>query len=313
VISLLAFFVLFFTAASGVLGLLAQTWAKDKPNLADGLRWASIGCIVLVFVISFLKENLNSELQGNLQGNIDAQSKEIGHLRTELKSANDTILDTRTKLLAEQNASQKTTEAIQAYVYDRLSIDTYTYVIILGRMIAAGSDGWLPSTKKEFFSRRSVNILCRWLNAEGNAPTYPARPWYQYFHDESKQYQDRVVNILNAYASRLSPPLIDSLSRIARSWLLGLPRTLPASYAFSKKQGFKGSPMICLGLFDAKFEEGFAQLSGLVNQIAEAEKIFRLESRMEDKLLLSGVRSVTVGTSRLTESEAKRFLDSQKR
>jgi hypothetical protein len=82
-------------------------------------------------------------------------------------------------------------------------------------------------------------------------------------------------------------------------------------YAITKKPGFKGSPMICLSIFDNKFEEAFIQLSGLVNQIAKAEKTFRLQSRMDNKLLLSGLRSVTLGANRLTETEAKKFLESQ--
>lgn len=306
------------TAASAIGG---ETWLKDQPSFFKSITkrgWASLICAVLTLGVGVGKEILagheSSKQQAKndqLQGTVDSQVKQIAELRAELKAAYKKIQEDQKTLVEAESASQKTTDAIQAYVYDRLSSATYSYVGVLGRMIAEASDGWLPSNKTEFFSRRSVNLLCRWLNAEGNAPVYPARPWYRYFHDESKQYEDRVIDILNAYAGRLAPALIDSLSEVARSSLLGLPKQFPIMYAITKKPGFKGSPMICLSIFDNKFEEAFIQLSGLVNQIAKAEKTFRLQSRMDNKLLLSGLRSVTLGANRLTETEAKRFLESQ--
>jgi hypothetical protein len=313
-----------FTACLAFLAILNQTWAKDKPVLANRIRWGSLILIVLVFVTSVVKENFvdvrdqkarqeSKTAQDELLKTIQVQSREIGSLSQQLRDADATISDTRTKLLEAQLASQKTSEAIQAYVYERLSSSTYSYVVDLGRMIAQASNGWLPGNKEELFSKRSVELICRWLNAEGNAPVYPARPWYAWYNDISKRYEDVLVNSLNAYASRLPPSLIQSVSGVARSDLIGLPKTLVQIHQITKEQGFKHSPMICMAVFDNQMEKAFAQLFQLVSQLGQAEKKFKLQSRMDDRLLLSGVRSVTVGTNRLKQSEIDAYLKSQER
>lgn len=323
-ISLFTKLLLFLTAVSGLLGILGKLWEKNKPGLAKNITWASIGCIALTFFLSVWKDDLteneraaerraNQEEQGKLRGTIETQSTELGYLRGELRQAYETIADTRTKLVESQLASQKTTDAIQAYVYEELSLRTSRYLTILGQMIAEASDGWIPSNLEEFFSTKSVNLMCRWLNAEGKAPAYPSEPWYLYFAGNSKAYGNALANVLNSYASRLSPVLIDSVSSVASSALVGLTPLLPPTYRVSKEFGWKPSPMICAHILDPHYEKAFTQLSALVKQIAAGEKRFKLLPRMDESNFLKGLRSVTVGANRLDPSVVKRFEDAQKK
>jgi hypothetical protein len=307
---------------TAVAAIGGETRSKEESNFFKSLTghgWTALICAVLALAAGIGKEILTRQESATqekenaeLRGQSKRQLAEIAALRSDLKDANATIIETRSKLLEEQKAPQKTTDAIQAYAYERLSLYTSRYVTSLGRMIAAASDGWLPSNKQELFSPRSVNLVCRWLNAQAAAPAYPAMSWWVYFRNQSHEYEDRLINLLNSFATRLPPELIDSIAGVARSWLLVLPRIYSGVLPEGFPKGMKPSPMICLSLFDSRFEKAFSQLFGLVNHIAKAEKNFRLESRMTDKLLLGGVRSITVGSSRLSESEAKKFLDSQK-
>jgi len=319
-------FLVSLATTTAVLAIFGETRRRDGGgflNSITGLGWGALFCALLTLAAGITKEILTeneSTRQQNeneqLKGTITELRGTIGNLQTELKAANDAVVDTREKLVTEQLASQKTTDAIQGYVYDRLSLATSRYIGILAKMIAEASDDWLPSSKKEFFSKTSVALLRRWLNAEGKAPVYPDRPWHRYFYEQSKEYEDAIVNILNAYASRLPPTLINSLSAVASSSLLSLPRMSASAYAVvASKKGWKASPMICMNLsvFEDDFEKGFVQLFGLITQIASAEKSYQIKSRMNDKLLLSGLRSVTRGATRLSEREVKIFLDSQKR
>lgn len=313
-----------FTTLLAILAILDKTWAKDKPTLSNRIRWGSFVLILLVFGTNVLKEYLvdirNREAQltsektrDELLKTIRLQSQEIALLSKQLREAHTTISDTRQKLVEAELSSQKTSEAIQAYVYNRLSSATYSYVSGLGRMIAQASEGWLPSNKEEFFSKKSVDLICRWLNAEGNAPVYPSRPWYAWYNDLSKEYEDVLVNSLNAYASRLPPSLIQSLSAVSRSYLIALPKILVQTHQVTKTKGFKPSPMICMAVFDKQMEAAFAHLFELVIHLDKAEKKFNLPLRMEDKLLLSGVGSLTVGTNRLRQAEVDAYLKSQER
>jgi hypothetical protein len=314
----------FFTALLAILAILDKTWAKDKPTLSNRMRWATLILILLVFGTNIVKEHFvdiqkqeaeqkSDTAQTKLLNTIEVQSTEIGSLSKQLRDAHMTISDTRAKVVEAQLASEKTGDAIQAYVYERLSSSTYSYVGDLARMIAEASDGWLPRNKEEFFSKRSVELICRWLNPEASAPVYPPRPWYERYNEISKEYENVLVNSLNAYASRLSPSLIESVSAVTRSYLIGLPKILVQVRQVTKDKGYKYPPIMCLGAFDNQMEKAFAQLFQLVTQIGKAGKKFILQSRMEDRLLLSGLRSVPPGTNRLKQSDIDAYLKSQER
>jgi hypothetical protein len=279
-IPLLAFLFLFFTAASGVLGLLAQTWAKDKPNLADRLRWTSIGCIVPVFIISFLKENLNSELQGNLQGKIDAQSKEISHLRTELKDANATILDTRTKLLEGQLAAKKTAEGIQEHVYQRLYRESYGFMALISSILEEASDGWLPANESEFFSRRSISMFCRELNTDGPARVSPPQHWSTWFPRRMQEYKTTLTELIKAHSPQLDPALLNAMSKVERSHTFAfIPQMQRARQTDKSKPISDYPPLFCYGTgFVDMVLKDFEDLSTLYSQAVKGAKTFGIRT-----------------------------------
>ena len=60
-------------------------------------------------------------------------------------------------------AESRTSGQIQAHAFEKLSGENHGLLNVLSRMIATASDGWLPQTKQEFFSRRSVDLICHQL------------------------------------------------------------------------------------------------------------------------------------------------------
>lgn len=112
-------------AVVAVVAIGGVTWRKDEPRLLRCITlrgWLSLGCVVLTVTVGIGKELLvqresNHQKAENqqLRGGIRSQLTVIGELRSELKDANATINETRTKLIEAQLAGQKTTDAIQRY------------------------------------------------------------------------------------------------------------------------------------------------------------------------------------------------------
>lgn len=308
-----------FGATTAALAIFGET---RRNNRITPLGWAALLCAVLTFGVGVTKEILTQRESSKQQteneqqkGAIKELRSTVGDLRNDLKEANQALAKTGAQLEKEQLASQKTTESIQHYVYDKLSIATVTYVQVLSTMVAQASDGWVPSTRKELFSRNSVNLICRWLNAQGEAPVLPGRPWHRFFDEKSREYRDALAMILNAYATRLSPSVIDSISAVTRSEVLTLPSLLALVNANIDRQGRQGVPMVCFGSnhIENRIEKGFTELSRLVDQISAGEKKFRLEFRMDDKRLLGRLSTHRVGVNRLSVSAAQAYMDSLKR
>lgn len=315
------------TAASAICGLLAKHWEKNKPDLSSRVGSVTLGCIVLLFIISVLKEyrtgdesekekTRNTEVQRKLQDTINAQSTQIGNLLNDLKKANTTIDDTRTKLVEAQLSSRKTTDAIQAYVYNNLSGSTSNYLGLLGRMMGEASDEWLPQTQEEFFSRRTVNLICHNLNIEGEAPVFFKRQWFQYFQEESRNYEESVVKVFSNYVTQMSPSLITAISKVVISRLLSLPkevilfRRADQESKQLNKSYINRPPILCLGA-EKEIEKSFAELSELMRDIALGEKIYSLTPRITNRMYLQTLKSATFrkGGNRFTDPELSKWIE----
>ena len=142
------------------------TRSNAEPRLLRRLTprgWVSLGCIRLTFLLGVSKEvivqsSATRQIKENaeLKGQIRSQLKHIENLRTEVKTANDTLSDTRDRLVEVQTASRRTTEAIQAFVYDRLSLHTVRFLDVVSNMLEEASDGWLPATEREFVTVQAL-------------------------------------------------------------------------------------------------------------------------------------------------------------
>jgi hypothetical protein len=111
--------------------------------------------------VGIRKEIITQSNNANQQAENEQLKGGMKELRSSLQGANNTLLDTRSKLIQAQLASQKTSEAIQLYVFERLSLSTRRFLGILSYMIEDASDGWLPTKENEFFSRRTVDLLLK--------------------------------------------------------------------------------------------------------------------------------------------------------
>jgi hypothetical protein len=57
-------------------------------------------------------------------------------------------------------STERTAYGIQYLAYEKLSSHTHRFLNIISTMIEVASDGWLPSNKNEFFSKRSIDLIC---------------------------------------------------------------------------------------------------------------------------------------------------------
>jgi hypothetical protein len=104
-----------------------------------------------------------------------------------------------------QVSSLRTTKAIQTLVYKELATSTYRYLSRISELIVEASDGWLPTTESEFFSRRSIDLLCRKLNVLAPANVTPARPWGQQIAEFTGEYKTVLSKVrVNSRLSRNS-------------------------------------------------------------------------------------------------------------
>jgi len=268
----------FFTAASAILGIAAQAWAKDKPVLANRVRWGSIGCIILILFVNVWKEYLidikaEEERAKNekLQGTIDSQSNEVRYLRAELKEANVTINETRKKLVEAQLASKRTTEAIQPHAQKRLSGATRAYLTFIRDLLFFGSDGWIPKNEEEFFSLRAAAVICGQLDISKLAPVLPARSWRNWIAESANQYRKALDEILRDYPGFLDSELVRKITLVDNLTLFTLSTSLLLTPQINRELGVRFPPLICKGV-ETAIEKDLIALFSLYKEIRLNER-----------------------------------------
>jgi hypothetical protein len=310
---------------TAVVAIGGETRRKESHFFKSltGHGWIALICAVLALAAGIGKEILSRQesrqqqtKNDQLQGTVDSQVKQIGELQSALNEANEKIGDTRTKLVEGQRASQKTTEAIQAYVYNSLSAHNHSYLSMLGRMMGEATDGWLPQTQEEFFSRRAVNLICHNLNIDGEAPVIPKRPWYQFLQQQTKDYEDALAKLFGNHGAQMPPSLIRSISTVLISTLLWWPGSVITSkqadramQEFNKAYKINRPPVLCLGL-EQEIEKSFAALVGLLEQTTIGEKQFSLTPRIKDKQYLRVLKGGTFrrGGNRFQQSDLDKWI-----
>jgi hypothetical protein len=162
----------------------------------------------------------------------------------------------------QQYSSQSATAQVQTHVYDKLSLHTHRFLGGIADMIVYSTDGWLPNDESEFFSRRSVDLICHELNADALARVIPKRLWYVWFAETTQEYKNVLGDLLSNYSSRL----IRAISDVERSTLLIVPIQWGQVRSIAQKRGWQYPPLLCYGLEDL-IEESFVKLSALVGSV----------------------------------------------
>jgi hypothetical protein len=89
-------------------------------------------------------------------------------------------------------------------------------------MVFYGSDGWLPSNEEDFFSRRSVDVICSHLNLDATAPVLPDRPWRSWIAQSANEYRKSLNGVIQSHAQSLDSALIKMITEVMNSPLLGV-------------------------------------------------------------------------------------------
>jgi len=257
-----------------------ETWRKDQVEFFRRLTtrgWISICCLILTLAIGVLKEfasqseNDSQKAQNEqLKGQARNQLEQIEALRAELKEANTAVVETKERLIKGEASAHETAKALQTHVYKRLSTYTSRTLSLVSEMMEDASDGWLPKTEKEFFSRRSVDLICRELNIDRPARISPPQAWASWFSQNVREYRGVLSSLLSAYGPQLDIELIKSLSAIEDSMLLtAVPQWVDLRRTNETIRKFL-PPLLCYGhegRFEALVEKDFDAFASLVTHM----------------------------------------------
>lgn len=121
---------------------------------------------------------------------------------------------------ASQYTQQKTTDALNERTLKDLESTVSSFLLMLGQLIVAASDGNLPRTESEFFSEKTADTICNHLNIQGTSTSLPSAPWWQFAGIEAEFFQHQVSSILTNRASALEPDVVGVLARQENSLLV---------------------------------------------------------------------------------------------
>jgi hypothetical protein len=201
----------------------------------------------------------------------------------------------------DQLSSQRTSEAIQSVAYENLSLSTSQFRTMISRMITEASDGWLPANEDEYFSRASVDLVCRRLNALGRPDVAKRQiPWYELFAQSVQEYKNTLNDVLGKYSLQLPHDLILAIREVETSTLLWLPLQMAWACRCWPEMGLHHPPLLCYGSED-DFEKSFNALKVLSSKISKGEKEFGLTNRMTTEQLFSGLKAATPGANRYSD------------
>jgi hypothetical protein len=121
---------------------------------------------------------------------------------------------------ASQYSQQKTTDALNERTHRDLESSVSSFLLMLGYLNVAASDGRLPANEEDFFSEKTADTICNHLNIQGKSMSLPALPWWQYSGVEAERFSQQISSILTSRASSLSPEIVKVLTRQENSLLV---------------------------------------------------------------------------------------------
>lgn len=292
-----------------------ETWVKNRPTFFERITrrgWVSTICLTLTLITGIAKEFVTqseSEKQKieneQLKGQIKSQLDQINGLRSDLKEANKTVTETNERIIRGEVAFQKNSDAIQTYVYGRLLQKTNNFLSIISQMVEEASDGWLPTTEREFFSRRSVDLICRELNADAPARVEPPQSWFRWFAQNMSEYKQLLIDLLKAHGTQLDTMLINSISAVEGSGTFAM---IPQYEAIRRTNPYIRlfPPLLCHGDgVEALVEKDFATLFNFFEEVRRGARKFRIK----DVGLPLPKRGPTLGKNRFTAEQLSKWVE----
>lgn len=144
--------------------------------------------------------------------------------------------------------TQRTNRELQEHLTKKLSGKTNSFLTLIRDMIFYSSDGWMPKTETDFFSSKSVDLICNHLNIDATAPVLPERTWRKWIAKQAKDYKMTLNHVLVESSGALDADLVRKISMVESSPLLSvLPNSAVVLPAIDRKYGWKRPPLLCPG------------------------------------------------------------------
>jgi hypothetical protein len=166
---------------------------------------------------------------------------------------------------------ERTKAEISAHAYKSLAYGTQHFLTVVRDMIFYSTDGWLPSSEEEFFSRKTAEVVCGSLNIDASAPILPERPWRQWIVQSAREYKKTLNEVLQYYAQTLPPELVKNISSVANSTLFFGTIPLMEMQVTDRKLGVRRAPLLCNGA-ESVIAEDLIKLRALYKDIRQDSK-----------------------------------------
>ena len=176
----------------------------------------------------------------------------------------------------ERRKQLQTTTQLQRRTYDKLSRATHSFLRVLSGMIVSASGGWIPATKKEFFSARVSNMICHELDVRAPAPMAGNRGFGELVSERARGYRETLGQVLAESGAVLDGDVVRAIYSVERSSLLAIaeqhPGVVTSLDQMEREHGIASPPLLCRGL-EPLVEDSLLSLFELQRKVEAGEQL----------------------------------------
>lgn len=185
---------------------------------------------------------------------------------------------------------EKTDSELKKHLTIKISRQTSSFLVLLRDMIYFSSDGWLPKSEDEFFSLKSADLICNYLNLNNIAPVLPERTWRRWIPQQTSEYKEGLNELLVDFSKIMDADLINRIATAERSPLLGVyTRYLIIQEPIDKKLGVTRPPLFLPG-GETNIEKELKMIQRLYQEVRDLEKDSDFKNNWNFLLMLSDNR-----------------------
>lgn len=195
---------------------------------------------------------------------------------------------------------------VELYVFEELTRETDRYFDVLSYAIVYGTDGWLPKSAEEVFSRKAAHIISYKLNIETEAPALPKTTWREYIGHKSKSYREVLRNILDSYANQLDKKLIKTIKTVEQAPLLSIAEQRVQMYQVDEAKDIHRPPLLCWGL-ESLVEDSLNNFHELYVELLKKEAALGIKRNHEWLRFPREKLNKLIGKSRFDENSLEEW------
>lgn len=120
----------------------------------------------------------------------------------------------------------------------------------ISMVVHGASDGWLPSTEAELFSRRSVDLFCNDLDVKAKSDYADGPPWFAVLPSNIKEFRTGLEGLITSHWDVLRAEEIEKIQAITDNSVLFFIEFLPRALQYATERGFSARYTLCHGIED---------------------------------------------------------------